>query len=153
MKWQMIVITLGVLVLAGCTGGELNSAPVGTDCGTNETCLANAAETCQQAYGTTVQTLEEVGLNMTVYVGVQGGTASLCTYYLKIAGIVIPEGMTTQQESLLLAQIVGKDMNCKLSAGSDLDGIFDNLDKCTGPAAEVIRSIASIMGAINGDND
>jgi len=131
-----LVLVASVLLLAGCTSG----GGTGKDCGTDSTCLREAAAKCELAFGTITQENEQMKMKM--FMQVKGGTMSECEYYFRIDSLEYPSGITEAQKNLMNSFLLGKDFTCKIAVTEQLT--FDqmvNSGKCKGSLIDIIKTV------------
>lgn len=135
-----MALVIAALAFAGCAG---SSAAAGKNCGTDATCLTNAAKACEQAYGT-LASPAGTGTTMNMFAQIKGGTPSSCTYYFRIDSMTYSSSVSAQQKAAMDLMLKGKDMTCTMPQEMNMEDAMA-ANKCSG---SLIDAMAAAYGGI-----
>lgn len=114
MKTEIIAIfsIVALVIVAGCV--SQNQAPAPKNCGTNATCLSNAATNCSAAFGRVINE------NITMYEEIQGETAAGCRVLFSFEKPALGNATCTVPMNLMSQQASQQEF-CQYCTGTFID--------------------------------
>ena len=128
-----ILVLISLVIISGCVSREPK------DCGSDESCFAEAVESCSLATARTMDKIETFGGVETRYVisaSVKGPEEGSCVVEINVAELAMTGNLTQAPARLiyLLYSLVDSPISCQLTDAPDIDisGIRSIAGHCTG---------------------
>lgn len=147
-KGVLLAITLLSLVLAS---GCLTSEPI--DCGSDESCFADALSSCKAAIIKTESKEEAFGvidLRYKLSASIKGAEGDSCIVEETFEEMEMIGNLTQAPSRLIfyMYSLTGSPITCKVSGPIDLDigGINNTADECSGDALDILKEALKYKG-------